>query len=432
MSWRRIATTPAGTVTVQRWWSAAQLEVKNQKAAATNPQKGLIHTAVLLEKFLEKTQPVTVSGASATTLTPPLTSVADLSASDWSHLFSAAVFNPSCSNRDDCFTFVASDWHLFASAQAARNATTPRESVSGSDQPAPSSAPPCPILNIVARRAADFAYNNHVYEAMRRSSDWNEIVSAVCNRVTDTGTHGPSMVKTASDFDEHRDSHKNCSLLGSDAAAATAALARCVNENMEAANLLSKCVDSDEIARIPCAINFFPHRVPVSSVCYQNGSFFTIVNLKPVEVAGHLLVIPKNCTSNLFDALSAKSSSSTTNSGGALQSETLLADLGDAIVKTIAALNKRRQLTSATHKPCCGMSVVVQQNKHAGQTVSHLHVHVIALVRGQGLLAGMSSVDPDADSRSADELEKEEAELRRPRTAEAMDREAKELRENFF
>nr|CCC92071.1 putative Bis(5'-adenosyl)-triphosphatase [Trypanosoma congolense IL3000] len=178
-----------------------------------------------------------------------------------------------------------------------------------------------------------------------------------------------------------------------------------------------------------CVFFFFPHRVmALDTIPYNSEHFVVMVNHKPI-VAGHLMVIPIRCVGTL-----------------AALSEAELKDLGYVIHLTICVLKhlSANMLSNRVEGSCnaaCsnssygdithsfnpftsfgaadegGFSVAVQQGELAGQTVPHLHVHIIPF-DPRGELAG--------------EPEDEEMQRKRsPRTAEQMREETELLRPYF-
>ncbi|RLN97694.1 hypothetical protein BBJ28_00012353 [Nothophytophthora sp. Chile5] len=94
---------------------------------------------------------------------------------------------------------------------------------------------------------------------------------------------------------------------------------------------LSQCLDS-------AGRSFGPYRVLFSQVFYESSLTFALVNLKPIVPVGHVLVVPKRPVAR-FEMLDADE----------------VGDLG---------------YTSCT-----------QDGEAAGQTVKHVHIHVIPRFR---------------------------------------------------
>ncbi|SCU66101.1 Bis(5'-adenosyl)-triphosphatase, putative [Trypanosoma equiperdum] len=175
--------------------------------------------------------------------------------------------------------------------------------------------------------------------------------------------------------------------------------------------------------------NFFPHRVVVSDgIPCHSTHFVVMVNLKPV-VPWHLMVVPIRCVGTL-SALSAAE----------------MEDLGHMIHLTISVLSHvlvKPAVTgtgdtssnggSRVERGCSphsigspvpasvvgggGFSIAIQQGELAGQTVPHLHVHVIPF---------------DPRGKLAGEPEDEEQQRRQPpRTGAQMRKETEFLRPHF-
>lgn len=368
MSWRQIALTPGTSaagrvVAAQRWWGANHDPLRG-------PARGTVHTVLALRRQL-------CAHASPT----DAATLSDYEPGDWSDLFAAAVC-PSASIAAACNTFAISDSAVFADA--------PTHQAGGARLP--------PLLHVVAREEHDFEFNNHVYAAIRHSTSGPELapcLAAACD--PSERAVGPTLAETVAAV---QNGHAGCAMLrGCDGAT------RALDEH-----------NADDAADAT-TFHFYPHICDRRQIVYRNRSYFVITNLKPVEPAGHLLVVPRRVVGCLHDALSLADGGSTSP------------HLGEAVAAAIRALNRRRANSGGG---CCdGFSVVVQQGRHAGQTVAHLHVHVIALTRGAGLAAPGAGreVDPDVPDtkRSAAELEDEERRVRVPRTEQAMFDEARQL-----
>ncbi|GET88771.1 hypothetical protein, conserved [Leishmania tarentolae] len=156
---------------------------------------------------------------------------------------------------------------------------------------------------------------------------------------------------------------------------------------------------------------FYPFTISAAvSIPYCSQHFCVLVNLKPI-VPNHLMVVPIRCVGTIH---------------GLTEEE--VDDWGRVMRCTIQVLEHlRRQRCSQggvasfvnpAVPPIGNYSVAVQQGALAGQTVEHLHVHVIPF-DPQGKLAG----EPETD----------EAEQRRrpPRTPASMQAETDTLRPLF-
>lgn len=141
---------------------------------------------------------------------------------------------------------------------------------------------------------------------------------------------------------------------------------------------------------------FFPHSISVrNSIPFFSSHFAVLVNLKPI-VPYHLLVVPHRCVGAL-KALNAEES----------------ADFGFVMHLCLRVLDRVRQ-EEGQGASAGNYSVAVQQGMIAGQTVPHLHVHVIPF-------------DPCGSLASTPEADEEEQRRRPPRTPEAMREETQRL-----
>lgn len=365
--------------------------------------------------------------------------IENLSASELSRLF-VLVASPTTnfSSNVGCFTFVMSDWSCFESSSS----TSPNSNQKQQQ--------PFLSFNVIKRRKGDFAYNNHIYDALRNSFDLSTADVEACLKSSTEENERQHDIAEQINVDkvaeDDCDNHSDCSTLSNQLVKLTEAnkktndiiVAECTKINISATKETHS--DGSNGHQSQAFFYFFPFKNSIKNIAYENKHFFVIVNLKPVEKAGHLLVIPKKIVSNLRDCLFGNEKGDDEEVEIKTKGNSELAhDLGDAIKRSIDALNKRYELVSKSSQKggCDGFSVVVQQGVCAGQTVGHLHVHVIALTRGEGLCAASLSstgmvIDPDADERSAEELEEEERLMRKPRSAEEMTREAEELRNAYF
>lgn len=440
MSWARI---PLGTsthhqrqhhgvVAFQRWWGAARTR------SLTNPAVGVVHSALVLERLLDSPHEQSSSA---------YTSISQFTAGDWHHLFAAAL-SPEVSSPLSCHTFVISDWKVFEDSKQGKYSSSVRAA----------RIPPFPIFNIVARRPGDFAYNNHIYDAIRNSFGWDdssfeqklrqlriakeEFVSDVSCRIQNDQASMVSAIEEGRLRDAQVEScelHTACSVLPLSSTSPPQIRPSVMKKISPEADCNETTTILDELAAINLSdeedsiFYFYPFESDRRNIAYQNDNFFVIVNLKPVEKAGHLLVIPRRISGSLFDCFFTPSPSPSSASSPANLNEKVVQDCADAITKAIKALNRRQ--VAKHSKPCDGFSIVVQQGKCAGQTVAHVHLHIIALTRDEGLCSAdnvIKSIDPDADKRSAEELEEEERIVRQPRGSTQMIAEAQELKAKYF
>ncbi|KPI83257.1 hypothetical protein ABL78_7715 [Leptomonas seymouri] len=159
----------------------------------------------------------------------------------------------------------------------------------------------------------------------------------------------------------------------------------------------------------PFVFVFSPHPVPAAvSIPYCSAHFCVMVNLKPI-VPNHLMVVPIRCVGTIH---------------GLTEEE--VEDWGHVMRRTISVLDDLRQQQqlhpgsedgqASGSPPSLGnYSIAIQQGALAGQTVEHLHVHVIPF-DPRGKLAG----EPETDE--------EEQRRRPPRTPAVMKAETDALR----
>ncbi|KEG10612.1 putative Bis(5-adenosyl)-triphosphatase [Trypanosoma grayi] len=168
--------------------------------------------------------------------------------------------------------------------------------------------------------------------------------------------------------------------------------------------------DTQEGAEGACTpFIFFPHRIVVADcIPHHSRHFVVMVNHKPI-VPGHLMVVPIRCVATM----------------SALTREEV-EDWGRVVHLTIRVLRRSASSTSGCASGCTvsdphGMegsfSIAIQQGVFAGQTVPHLHTHVIPF---------------DPRGKLAGEPEDEELQQRRmPRTGLQMREETEMLRSLF-
>jgi predicted amidohydrolase/diadenosine tetraphosphate (Ap4A) HIT family hydrolase len=101
----------------------------------------------------------------------------------------------------------------------------------------------------------------------------------------------------------------------------------------------------------PAEYQFGSHLVKNSSVFYRTAQSFAFVNRKPV-LPGHVLLSPVRVAQHLADLTPSE-----------------VSDLFLATQTVVNALKKRYNVSSVT--------VAVQDGPEAGQTVNHIHVHVL-------------------------------------------------------
>jgi diadenosine tetraphosphate (Ap4A) HIT family hydrolase len=96
---------------------------------------------------------------------------------------------------------------------------------------------------------------------------------------------------------------------------------------------------------------FGSHRLPLYEVFYQTALSMAFVNLRPV-VRGHVLVSPKRVVARFADLTDEE-----------------CADLMTTMRRVAGVLTKAFE--------CPALTITVQDGPAAGQTVPHVHVHVL-------------------------------------------------------
>ncbi|KAG6614666.1 HIT-like protein [Phytophthora cinnamomi] len=104
----------------------------------------------------------------------------------------------------------------------------------------------------------------------------------------------------------------------------------------------------------PAGRCFGPFRVLLSQVFYESASSFALVNLKPI-VPGHVLVVPKRPVAR-FEML----------------------DMDEVSDLWTTAQRVGKQVER--HFGASSLTFAIQDGKEAGQTVQHVHIHVIPRV----------------------------------------------------
>ncbi|KAK9766506.1 Dinucleoside triphosphate hydrolase [Basidiobolus ranarum] len=143
------------------------------------------------------------------------------------------------------------------------------------------------------------------------------------------------------------------------------------------------------------AFYFGPHKICPTQIFYGSRFAYGLVNLKPI-VPGHVLVVSKRSVARFTDLTPEE-----------------VSDLFVSAQSIGRVVEKEFQGES--------LSVVVQDGPYAGQTVPHVHIHVIP--RRQG--------DWENNDDIYDDLNKVDNEDRKPRSATEMAEEANRLRERF-
>ncbi|KAL7308232.1 Dinucleoside triphosphate hydrolase [Mucor circinelloides] len=144
---------------------------------------------------------------------------------------------------------------------------------------------------------------------------------------------------------------------------------------------------------------FGPHFITESQVFYKSKLSIGIVNLKPIA-PGHVLVLPKRNTPRLAD----------------LDKDEIV-DLMLSAQKIGNAVEK--------HYGCTSLTMTIQDGPQAGQTVPHVHMHIIP--RKQGDWENNDDIYEELDKKKKG-VDNED---RKPRTEQEMGLEANELRLYF-
>ncbi|KAL4208496.1 Bis-triphosphatase [Rhizopus microsporus] len=143
---------------------------------------------------------------------------------------------------------------------------------------------------------------------------------------------------------------------------------------------------------------FGPHLIKESQVFFKSKLTIGIINLKPIA-PGHVLVVPKRNTPRLKDL-----------------TEEEIIDFMLSAQKIGNVLEKHYHGTSLT--------MTIQDGPQAGQTVPHVHMHLIP--RKKGDWANNDDIYEELDKKGVDNEERE------PRTEQDMAQEADQLRPYFL
>lgn len=116
-----------------------------------------------------------------------------------------------------------------------------------------------------------------------------------------------------------------------------------------------------------------------STTVYEDESFQAILDVNPAA-RGHVIILPKNHAPNIFE----------------LPDE-------DASKIMIVAKKIASALRAAYH--CDGVNILQNNGEAAGQTVFHLHVHVIPRLKGDTVDIGWAKGDmPEDPAAIAEEI----------------------------
>jgi bis(5'-adenosyl)-triphosphatase len=157
---------------------------------------------------------------------------------------------------------------------------------------------------------------------------------------------------------------------------------------------------------------FGPWSLPKSQVFFESELTLAFVNIKPI-LPGHVLVIPKRVVSRFQDLTSEE-----------------VTDLWSSVHKIGPTLER--------HLGCSAMNLAIQDGRDSGQSVAHVHVHI--LPRKAGDFKRNDDIYEKLEQQNLHkELEKEkekEAPVdpeveRKPRSAASMAEEAIQYRTLF-
>lgn len=149
-------------------------------------------------------------------------------------------------------------------------------------------------------------------------------------------------------------------------------------------------------------------------VFFQTSHSFAIVNLKPIA-PGHVLVIPKRTEAKRFADLSR-----------------------DEVADLFTSVQRVGSVMESVHK-ASSLTVAIQDGPFAGQSVPHLHVHVIPrrpndFVPNDQIYDHLNrfdgSCEKESDKHPVSQLKMDNDE-RAARTLEDMQEEAKSLSQHF-
>lgn len=141
------------------------------------------------------------------------------------------------------------------------------------------------------------------------------------------------------------------------------------------------------------------YKIKKSIVFYETDKSFCFVNLKPI-VPGHVLISPKRIVDKFEDL-----------------KEDEVSDLFITVQKVSTVIQEVFKTTSS--------SIGIQNGKEAGQTVSHVHVHVLPRKEGD------FQNNDDVYKEMADKKNGFDNDIRKPRTMDEMEKEALMLRKFF-
>jgi len=142
---------------------------------------------------------------------------------------------------------------------------------------------------------------------------------------------------------------------------------------------------------------FGPYSIDKQQIFYESSLCYGLVNLKPI-VPGHVLIIPKRVCARFADLTPEE-----------------MSEMFSIVYKMAPKLESKYG--------CSALNIAMQDGKDAGQSVPHVHVHM--LPRKAGDFERNDDVYEHLDKQ---ELDKVLEAARKPRTMEEMAKEADELR----
>jgi bis(5'-adenosyl)-triphosphatase len=158
--------------------------------------------------------------------------------------------------------------------------------------------------------------------------------------------------------------------------------------------------------KIPFPLKFGPHTITPEQIFFTSKLSYGLVNLKPI-VPGHVLVISKRVVPRFSGLTSLE-----------VQDLFLSASL---ISKQIEKLHDAQSLT-----------LTIQDGQHAGQSVPHIHLHLIPRYKGDWMNNDDIYGDIQANEREMDiNQSRVDNDTRAPRSNQDMNQEASILRPLF-
>lgn len=140
---------------------------------------------------------------------------------------------------------------------------------------------------------------------------------------------------------------------------------------------------------------FGQHTPQFSQIFFKSSLSYGFVNLKPV-LPGHVLTIPIRKVERFRDLT--------------------VDELSDLMLSTQTIGKELEKYYNVD-----SLSIVIQDGKNSGQTVRHVHVHIIPRKKG----------DFEINDEIYDKLERVDVDSRKERTEEEMEKEALELSKLF-